>query len=665
MDVASYSMFGLMEILILATGGGVLGLPPGELDPAFVQCAPQESLVFIEWATRGSGKKGAEGIDGFVADPEVIAFLQSIDRAIKSGVERVSDDGNPEQTIVAESLPLIGKIILSRSGCLYISFATPDEGLGESGAEEAQAAQGDWAAALSNIQATIIINAGGQADEFRKKISDLLHLIPDLEETSKLNHQEIPLPVLLPGLKLTIHQHKNYFILGLGKGTIDAAVAGLDSKSQTKSIADNARFNKAAEQIAFERLGSRGWIDVKGIVDNVAKIVGPQVPAIAKMVGADALDSIATSVGVVDGQLASKTFISTGGRTDGILSLVGGRALKPNDLALIPADADFVVAKSFNFPKVLAAAKKIVGMADPNSLQMMEGMISGVEQQLGFSFEDDFFKAFGDVWTVHDSPAAGGVFVTSLVVSLEVRDEKKANDVFTKLMNVLSQSLPPEFGDQFRRRAVILSQKKFMNRTIYYVNAIGDPDNPVAPAFCVTNKQLLFALHPQALKAHLRFLDSDEPNFASRFQRDLKMPQGEAIVLTYFQSKSLVRYIYAIVPYFGQIVLSNIQAYGIDIDIFDLPSARAVLPYTTNSTSSVTRTADGILYQSVGGLPLPGGIGSTIGVMQIIFFAGVRQVRAGVIGVDRPAIEQKAQRADDPDPAAKQKKKKAVKKLAL
>lgn len=651
MAVASYSMMGLFEIVILMTGGGLFGMPPGELDPAFVRCAPQQSLVFIEWATRGTGKLGAEGIDGFVADPEVVAFFESIERAIKSGVERASDSGNPEQTVLAESLPVLAKIILNRSGCIYLGY---NDSPNDADANERRIAEGDWSAALGNIRATLIINAGDNADEFKKKISELLHLIADFEEKSvfqrQFQRQEIPLPV--PGLKLTIHRHKNYFILGFGDGTVDAAVAGLDGKSQTKPIAANVRFKKATEKVAFKRTGSRGWIDVKGIVDSVVKAMGPQgamVPAIAKMVGADALDSIATSTGVVDGQVSSKTFVTTGGRTDGILSLTAGRALKLADLSRIPADADFAVAKSVSFPKILAAAKKIVEQASPDSLPMMEGMIASLEGQLGISLEDDCFKAFGDVWTVHDSPAAGGVFVTSLVVALEVRDSRKAYEVFSKLMAVLGQSLPPEFGNEFRRRAVLLSQKKFMDRTIYYINTIGEADIPVAPAFCVTDKQLLIALHPQALKAHLRFLESDDANFTSRLPREIKMPEGEAIVLSYFNSKSLVRYVYSIIPYVGQMLFSNMQAAGIEMDVFDLPSARAILPYTTDWTSSVTRTADGILCQSQGGLPLPGGVSSTIGVLQMMFFGMVQRVQ---IGGERDL----PQRADDPDTNAKQEK---------
>ena len=47
-----------------------------------------------------------------------------------------------------------------------------------------------------------------------------------------------------------------------------------------------------------------------------------------------------------------------------------------------------------------------------------------------------------------------------------------------------------------------------------------------------------------------------------------------------------------------KIVFSEIQREGVDIDIFSLPSARAVLPYFGNAVSTIVRTKDGILAES-------------------------------------------------------------------
>ena len=79
---------GPLELLILMmmsgglfSGGGLLGLPPGERDAAFLRCPPSDAVLYVEWTERSAGKPGAPGIDGLAADPEIRLFLQNAERA--------------------------------------------------------------------------------------------------------------------------------------------------------------------------------------------------------------------------------------------------------------------------------------------------------------------------------------------------------------------------------------------------------------------------------------------------------------------------------------------------------------------------------------------------------------------------------------------------------
>ena len=49
MAAAPDLMLGFSELLILLSGG-LLGLPPGERDAAFLHCAPADALVYMESA---------------------------------------------------------------------------------------------------------------------------------------------------------------------------------------------------------------------------------------------------------------------------------------------------------------------------------------------------------------------------------------------------------------------------------------------------------------------------------------------------------------------------------------------------------------------------------------------------------------------------------------
>ena len=630
---------GFVELLMvlvsgsgLFSGGGIMGLPPGERDAALVKCAPADSLIYAEWSERSTGEAGAPGIDGLAADPEIRTFIKDVDRAILAMIERETEGGRQEERILGEALPPLFKSLLMRPGCLYANV-DPD-------AAAKALEQGGPIASIAGLRVTLIVNGGDNADDMGKKIDLLIDLLASelpIEKTDNLQHQKIPLP--LPGAELTIHRHKDYFIVGFGEGTIDAAVAGLSGNS--KALTANDRYTAAMKRVEMKRTAGVTWIDVKGIVSKTSQAMGLQgamIIGMAKMTGADAIDSVAVCTGVVDGQIRTKNYITTGGKTDGVLALAAGRAITPNDFSHIPGDADFVLAGSLNVPKVLTAAREIVGNADPQSKEVLDLTIQQLEAELGISFEDDVFKAFGDVWTIYDSPSGGGLFVSAPVLSLEVRDKEKANKVFARLMKVLGDALPGEQGNQFRRRGVVLEQKKFLDHTLFYVNTIGD-DVPIAPTFCVTDKQLLVTLHPQTLKAHLRFLAAKEQSFAARIGKDLKLPEGELLSLTYFDAKKLVQFVYGVAPYLAQLAFSEMQREGFAIDISSLPSARALLPYIGTSLSVAVRTKDGILLESQSALPIPGGSVGFLSLPVSFMFLGVSRVPF-VFGVQQ--LEQQA-----------------------
>jgi len=487
----------------------------------------------------------------------------------------------------------------------------------------------------------------------------------------ELDHITFKVP--LPGTTIVLHRHEQYFILGVGAGTVDAAVAGLSGDS--KGLTANARFNEATAKVALKRTSLVTWLDIQELRNSATKVLGPQgamIEPTLTMVGAEKIDSYVAISGIVEGQLTSRSYLQTGGKTNGLLALAAGRGMAQADFEQVPGDADFVWGLSLNVSKVLAATKDIVGKAEPDSAQMLDATITQLEEELGLKLEDDLLAAFGDVLMLHDSPGAGGVFASSLVASLEVRDAPKAKAAFTKIMEIVEQSMGDTGGSRYRRRAVQLEKKSFLDVDVYYINTIGDDDVPVAPAFCVTDKYLLMALHPQALKSQLRFLKTGKAKFSDRFTKDFAVPKGDLLSFSYFQSSELIRYLYAAAPYFGQIIFSMIQSEGGEIDIFSLPSARAILPYVKDSSSFVVRTPEGILCEGRSALPLPiGGFGSMLPFVMLSSgtvmrlggpVGGGRQFAPAAVQFDevapvravaRPVLKKKAVRRVKPKPVAK------------
>ena len=604
-------VIGLLFFGGLFSSGGLLGMPPGERDETLIRCVGEDAIIYVEWAARATGKPNGKGIDGLAADPEVLEFVASIKRAILTAVKKETENSNDDvERTLGESLPPIILSIINRPGCLSVSYDTSKVKLDpEVGPNPI--------AFIAGLQVTLVINAGDSADEVAKNSEKILQFLPAALRTENIQKQRLPIP--LPGANLTIHRHENYFIVGFGDAAVDNAIAGI--KNERQGLASNKRFNDAYKTVKLDRLSTVSWLDIKGVLQRVTTILGDKgapVKHIAKAIGADAIESLISSVGVVDGQVESSSFITTGGSLRGILALAAGRAIKNGDLNHVPIDSDLVIAFSLSLPKVLEAVQQVMQEIDPDSAQFLKAMLMGVEAELGLSLTDDVFEAFGDVWTIYDSPSAGGVFVTSLVAGLEVKNAEKAYRVLSQLMRVLKASLPGISNNGRRGRGVILAERKFEDRTVYYINTVGD-DIPFAPSFCVTNKHLLVSLNPQNIKSHLRHVGGEPTkSFVDRLK--VEVDDGEVIKFAFIESKTAVRYLYSFLPYLGQVIFSEIQREGIEIDIFSLPSARAILPYMSDSTARVVRTKDGLRIDQSGPLPVGPGAVVMLNVPMFVLF---------------------------------------------
>lgn len=590
----------IMLLSVFSGGGfgGSMGLPPGERDAKLIQAAPADAVLFVEWAERGPGKPGGKGIDGFAADPEVKQFFGDVWKAIEAGIAKGTAEGDPAEKALGQNIPPLVKLMLNRSGCFTASF---DPKLLKEGDPPAGGpGRPDFILRLlPGVKAALIVNGGKDADKIAGHLDALVKLLPADKRKEGLKRQPIPLPET--PFTLTLHRHGDYFILAFGEKAVDEAIAGLDGKS--KGLAGNPTFAEAAKRVTFGRNANMMYLNVKGGIDKAATVAGKEVTAMVKLLGLETVDVLVSATGVEDGAIRTRSYLGTGGKTDGVLALFSGRGIKAADFKHIPADSDLVLSFSVNAKNVLKAVRTIVAAADDVSAKRLEALIKDFERRLGLELEKDLLAAFGDVWTIHNSKSAGGFFLTSAVASLEVKDPKKAADVFAKLMDVLEEAMPGEMGrGRFRRRAITLKRKTFMGQGIYFVNIVGD-DVPFAPAFCLTKTHLLAAPHPQALKAHLRFLKDGGKTFADRIGKDLKLPEGDVLGVSYIESKEMLRVVYGLVPYFGQVMLSMMQSQGAEIDIFSLPSARAVLPYFGNSWSTTVRTEKGIVSEAHNVIP--------------------------------------------------------------
>jgi hypothetical protein len=587
--------FGLWDILFfIFTGSGLLGLPPGDRDPGLLKSVPPQTLVYFEWASRGKGLAGAAGIDGFAADPEIRQFFELLDAALVPNPGEPKPEGGEVADVASgprSELPQIAKILSARPGCLFVGFEPP--------APNKPGIAG-WINVLVGVHGGLIFSSGDQTEALWQHLNHSLQSIPGFQFDPASTTQSIPLR--LPGYKLVLHRQDQRIVVALGEGTLERVIEGLSGR--VPGLDSNPAFRQAQDRVAVPRVGTVGWVDGKGLVGSVTAALGPLgglVRPMLTLVGIDAMDHVAFASGVDNETMVHRTFIATGGRTDGIMVLAGGTPIQPRQFSHIPADADLVLATSISLVRVFRESRQLLARVQPLSVRVFDEAVKQLESELGLKIVEDILPAFGDVVAAFDSPSAGGMIASSLVVSLEVRDPAKAAQVFDRLMKFVDQTLSGEHTDQGYDGSVSLRQQAFLGQTIFYVNTISNGygnQSPFTPSFCLTDRHLLFSVHPQAMKAQLRHLQSRAPGFDQQATRKISLPPGETLSYAYLNGPRASAIAGGLLPYLGQSWLSRLEAEGLPMDPFAVPSAAAIAPYFGDSTGVVTRQKDGLMIEA-------------------------------------------------------------------
>lgn len=575
--------FGWIEILmILLGGGGILGMPPGDRDPAFIKAAPPQSLVYLEWSSRGAGQPGSRGIDGFAADPEIRQLLSVIEKALIP----TEQEGDEEfQQTSRHALRLAGQLT-AHPGALFGFVDPPRDANG-------LLAVPTPAEVLGRIHAALIVDAGTDAAAIIQAFNQSFHF--DVPANPRMYDVAGPM-----NLKVTFHQEKDRLVVGIGDGTIERALIGL--RGTQPGLDSNPRFKAGWSKVKFDRCGSVCWLDLKGATDTTLQAVGPAgliAQAVIKGSGADALDSVISAAGVVDSQMVQRTFVATGGRTDGVLLFANGPALRLEQLSHIPIDSDLVLATSVDLGQLLSGSRDLIGRTNPLMVRIFDEGLKELESELHLNIPRDVIPAFGNAWTAFSSPTEGGLLGSSLVVAIEVRDLAKARVVYDTLIQLVEQSLAANSAPD--GATTELRRHEFAGYSICHVSrpGLGFGVTPsMIPTFCLTDSHLLFAVHPQAMKAHLRSRSVPRPGFDSVARAKLSLSNQDLLFASYFDGVRSTQIVSGLLPFLGDSLTEIALGQGVEFDAFSIPSTAALVPYAGDVTLSLARQKDGLLAES-------------------------------------------------------------------
>jgi hypothetical protein len=610
---------GFSEILLLLLMGsanpGVLpsGLPPLPEDKALVSTAPEECLLYAGWYGTAEPKSVSKNnVERLLAEPEVRQFAATLWRELNEAMRRDAFHfGRGDAAVVSENvLPLV-EIGLTRPGALFIS--------------KLDVKPGDFGPPKVDLQGGVVLSAGPRGDDLRRIIGRFEEMVPErlrdeikTVEVNDVKFKQIPTPPNVPSVMYGFRG--DYFIIALGEGSAEKIVTGLkDARGPPKWL------KEMHERLAVQRPAAVSYFNVKAAINagkSAAEALGGEgpaalVPRVLEVTGIDGIESISSVSGLGETDHITKTLVATSGKPRGVLNLISDKPLTAADLAAVPRDATWLLASRFDLAAAYKEVMAIVGELNPLAKERADTHLDEAREHLGFHPITDLVEALGDTQLLYSSPAEGGMLFGATAV-IDVRNR----DNLSKVNDALLRKLREEAGDDPDRESV--HSFKFQGQTVHVMDA--GAGMPLAPAWCLTEKQLVIGLYPQAIKAYLSRKSgggslADVPAVAELLQQ-------KPVNLTYQDTPELMRTIYPYLQMFAPVAIHEMRKAGMKVDTSLLPSGGSIYPHLRPTVSMMVRRDDGIYCETRQSLPGVGGVTSLAPIAVGLLLPAVQKARA-------------------------------------
>ena len=109
----------LIQFLSGSAAGQYLAWPPGDRDQGVFNCAPEECVVYVSWASTGEYDLSANPTEAYIGQPEIQASLEKLKSAIIKAIKKEEDDSPIAQAILKNKPDLF----LKQPAALFVSWA--------------------------------------------------------------------------------------------------------------------------------------------------------------------------------------------------------------------------------------------------------------------------------------------------------------------------------------------------------------------------------------------------------------------------------------------------------------------------------------------------------------------------------------------------------------
>ena len=480
------------------------------------------------------------------------------------------------------------------------------------------------------VKAVLVADLGKDQAKFAETLDKLLNSLPMNINESAENKTVGDVKFKVTKLDDQVHIAWGYqgtmLIVGLNGG--EEAVATLKADA---SLTKAEGFTTAMKAVGGADMQCAYFVDLKKLMPALAKmekmevehknvyrkkydipLEEPQFDKVTSALGLDKATALAGTTRIVDKSLYSKAKLFSPAPHAGVLALFEGKPLTKDDLAVLPADADFAAIMRIDSSVVMTQTRAALQKLDPKMAKDMDEGLAEMQKNTGVDLEKDVLAALGDTWTVTTAASQGGS-LTGLSASVTVKDAKKLQEAMDKLEAsfLKKQNARPEEKEEgrqfshYRSRQPELAMAKFGDMDVHYMKL---PRMPIAPAWGMYKDRFYIALWPQVVASTAR-ATGEKPGALTddkAFMAGVGHFSDKPMAVTYTNLPQLVKQFYGFLMLGWTMGSMEMQHEGINVSPADLPTIGQIEKYLGPSMSAISCDKDGVTFEGYSSVPTMG-----------------------------------------------------------
>ena len=600
------------------------GIPPTPNDAVITCVAPPQCLLYVNWAgTASPNPASASETEKMLAEPEVQEFIGGLSRVFAAYLRHTDEEAKkvggpvaaapaaqkPAFTVAAADYGDLLSAVLTHPTAIFVSDVTFPTPKTKAVSDKIRNAASDTKAATDDTPETqggMVVNLGPDAGRMLAKFIKYFALAKKNGAESTVKQIKIDgetwyrTKPAKPGDKnfLTFGFHGKYFVAGTGEGAVEGILARWKSPAP-------AWLTKAIEQTAVPRRTGIIYLNLKTIREKLLPLAPAKKEVLAslELSGMANVDSLVSTTGLEDQGMVNRVLLTVDGKPRGLLDMVSDRTLAAKDLAPIPRDALLALAarvdleRSFNI--LLAAYESAADEENPDLRkgikQAEKAALEGLEKKYGIDIHR-VLSSVGDTWCIYNSPVEGEFPLCGWTAVAPVRDRgqilacldklcaQKTKEAKEKAASKNNGNDSPGSSDT----RLDIRKSRFAEHEIFYVAG-----QPIVPALCVTDGELVCTLNMSAMKAYLAPRDHHSLASLAGVKLALSGPDLPA-ALGYCDTPRLFTLLYPAFSLYAGMGSTAAQKMGVELDPTFWPSAPAIRPHLSPDLTTLKRTPQGL-----------------------------------------------------------------------